>query len=65
MYITPAIDVWALAVVYFVFIADKKPFTVDCKQNNLEAVLTLVGSDRFLKVYKKYTKINTIEINLM
>lgn len=51
LFITPAIDVWALAVVYFSFITAKKPFAVDCKESNFEAILTLVGSERFLKVY--------------
>lgn len=34
-HVTPAIDIFALAVVYFTFITEKKPFPVNCKTNNL------------------------------
>jgi serine/threonine protein kinase len=34
-YVTPAIDIWSLAVVYFTFVTDKKPFPLSCKTNNL------------------------------
>lgn len=40
---TPAIDVWALAVVMWTFVNDEKPFFSDCKQGNLKAIATLVG----------------------
>lgn len=33
-FITPATDIWSLAIVYFSFITDKKPFTVNCKDSN-------------------------------
>ena len=34
-HLTPAIDVWALAVVIWTFFTDDKPFFQDCKDNNL------------------------------
>jgi serine/threonine protein kinase len=43
IHITPAIDVWALGIVMFGFITDKKPFFYDCKKNNLKAIASLVG----------------------
>ena len=42
-HITPAIDIWALAVVMWTFFTDDKPFFTDCKDNNLEAIASLVG----------------------
>ena len=43
VHITPAIDVWALGVVMFTLIFDKKPFFIDCQKNNLKAIASLVG----------------------
>ena len=57
---TPAIDIWALAVVYFTFITDKKPFPLNCKNSNLEAILGLIGVDKFLKVFEKYNKVSSV-----
>jgi serine/threonine protein kinase len=54
-----------LAVVYFSFITDKKPFATNCKVNELEAILTLVGSERFLEVYEKYQKASAMEVSLI
>ena len=34
-YITPAMDIWSLAVVYFTFLTSRKPFPSDCSKNNL------------------------------
>jgi hypothetical protein len=40
---TPAIDIWALAVVMWSFMTDDKPFYYECKNNNLKAIASLVG----------------------
>ena len=42
-HLTPAIDVWALAVVIWTYFTDDKPFFQDCKYNNMEAIASLVG----------------------
>ncbi len=53
-HITPAIDVWALGVVMFIFYTDSKPFTFNCKRDNLRAITSLVGGKKILDLYKKY-----------
>ena len=42
-HITPAVDVWALGVVMYIYYTDRKPFTFNCKNNNFKAILSLVG----------------------
>lgn len=46
-YLTPATDIWSLGVVYFTFMTDKKPFHINCKDSNLEAIISLVGAKKF------------------
>jgi serine/threonine protein kinase len=53
-HITPAIDVWALAIVMFTYYTDLKPFGTNCKSNNLRAIANLVGGQKMLALYKKY-----------
>lgn len=44
-HITPAIDIWALGVVMYIYYFDRKPFVgVNCKNHNLKAIATLVGA---------------------
>jgi hypothetical protein len=38
----------------FVVYTDIKPFTFNCKSNNLKAIATLVGGKKMLDMYKKY-----------
>jgi serine/threonine protein kinase len=52
-YITPAVDVWALAIVMFTYYTDAKPYQVNCKTDNLLAVISLVGGKKILDLYKK------------
>jgi serine/threonine protein kinase len=54
-----------LAVVYFTFITDKKPFPLNCKSNNLEAILSFAGSSKFLEVFEKYNKVSGVEMDLI
>ena len=52
---TPLVDIWALAIVMFTFYTDEKPFTVNCKSdNNFKAILSLIGGDKLLSLFKKY-----------
>lgn len=53
-HITPAIDIWSLGIVMFTFYTDSKPFTFNCKTNDLRAILSLVGGKKLLDLYKKY-----------
>ena len=41
--ITPASDVWSLAVVYFFYVTGKRPFLKNCEEDELAAVISLVG----------------------
>ncbi len=51
---TPAIDIWALAVVMWSFMTDDKPFYYECKNNNLKAIASLVGMQRLIEIHTKY-----------
>ena len=54
-HITPAIDIWALGVVMFTYYTDRKPFTgVNCKNNNLRAIASLIGGKKLIDLYEKY-----------
>ncbi len=48
MHVTPAIDVWAFAIVMFTFFTDAKPFAYNCKDDNLKAIATLVGVEKII-----------------
>ncbi len=48
MHVTPAIDVWAFAIVMFTFFTDAKPFSYNCKDDNLKAIATLVGVEKII-----------------
>jgi len=52
--ITPSVDIWALAVVMFTFYTDEKPFSLNCKNDNFKAIISLVGGDKILSLFKKY-----------
>ena len=61
-HITPAIDIWALGVVMFIYYTDRKPFFgVGCKKDNLKAIASLVGGRKLIDNYAKYGH-NNIEI---
>ena len=47
-HITPAIDVWALAIVMFTFYFESKPFLPNCKDDNLKAILSFIGGPKLL-----------------
>lgn len=53
-HITPAIDVWALGIVMFTFYTDSKPFSFNCKSDNLKAIVSLVGGKKILDLFQKY-----------
>jgi hypothetical protein len=62
--IIPLVDIWALAVVMFTYYTDDKPFHFNCKTDNLKAIISLVGGDKILSLYKKYrfTSIDSIKL---
>jgi serine/threonine protein kinase len=64
-HITPAIDVWALGVVMFTFYTDSKPFSFNCKSDNLRAIVSLVGGNKILDLYKKYRYNSIGNLNLL
>ena len=43
LHITPAADIWALAIVFITYITDSKPFKNNCKEDNLKSIISLVG----------------------
>jgi len=51
---TPAIDVWALGVVFYTYLFDEKPFKVNCKVSNLKAIVSLVGGNKIVEMVEKY-----------
>ena len=53
-HITPAIDIWALGVVMYIYYSDVKPFSHNCKSSNIKAIASLVGGKKLLEMYKKY-----------
>ncbi len=53
-YATPLVDIWALAIVMFTYYTDEKPFSFNCKTDNLKAIVSLVGGDKILSLFKKY-----------
>ncbi len=52
--ITPLVDIWALAIVMFTYYTDEKPFGLNCKNDNLKAITSLVGGDKIVSLLKKY-----------
>ena len=63
--ITPLVDIWALAVVMFTYYTDDKPFSFNCKTDNLKAIISVVGGDKILSLFKKYHYSSTDYIKLM
>jgi hypothetical protein len=53
-HVTPAIDIWSLAVVMFTFITNKKPFGGGCKNDNLKSIVSLIGGKKILALFDKY-----------
>jgi hypothetical protein len=53
-HLTPAIDIWALGVVMWTFFTEDKPFFIDCRDNNLEAIASLVGIKKLIELHEKY-----------
>lgn len=49
--ITPIVDIWALAIVMFTFYTDEKPFSFNCKTDNLKAIISLVGGEKILSLF--------------
>lgn len=38
----------------FTFYFDSKPFIPNCKTNNLKAILSFIGGQKLLDLYRKY-----------
>ena len=64
-HITPAIDIWALAVVMFTYYTDMKPFAINCKTNNMRAIASLVGVERLSQLQRKYRYNNVMMVELL
>jgi hypothetical protein len=44
----------------YIYYTDAKPFSYNCKSSNLKAIISLVGGEKILSLYKKY-RYNNIE----
>ena len=44
----------------FIYYTESKPFSFNCKTNNIKAIASLVGGKKLLQMYKKY-RYNNIE----
>lgn len=56
-FITPQTDIFSLGVVIFYFLTNKKPYGIKCnpdKNNNIEAVTSLVGINNIIDMVTKY-----------
>lgn len=53
-HITPAADIWSLAIVMFTFFTDRKPFPLKCKTDGLKAIASLIGSRTIIELMDKY-----------
>ena len=53
-HITPAADIWTLAVVMYSAVAQQKPFAFSCNKSPLKAIASLVGGKKVVELYKKY-----------
>lgn len=44
IHVTPARDIWSLGIAMYTYYTNEKPFTYNCKKDNLKAIASLVGA---------------------
>ena len=51
----------------YTYYTDRKPFSkeINCKNNNIKAIASLVGAKKLLNLYKKYRFNNIAMLNLL